>query len=98
MAKNQFLYWEMENGHQHSYVAIECEDVLNEFATINKKGELTQEQYREYVAEHERTHVLDQVIETFEGDITEELAQKWEDEDMVAGFEVDEFGVLVEFY
>lgn len=97
--KNELYYWRMENGHEHSVVGMETEDVKKEFATFHSKtGEdLTQEQYRDYVAEHEHTYIVDEVVEEFD-ELTEEKAQEWEDKDYIAGFEGEGNDVLVEFY
>ena len=89
MQTNQFLYWEMENGHQHSFLIYNTEDVLKEFATENNAGELNQKEYQIYVAAHENTNVIDEVVEEFT-ELIEELAQKWLDNDYIADFEVEE--------
>jgi hypothetical protein len=98
MKKNQFLYWRMENGHEHSYLEFETENILNEYATENQEGILTQEQYIDYIERHEHTDIEEIIIEDF-NELTIELAQKWLDNDYVANFEVQENNEpFLEFY
>ncbi len=96
MQKNQFLYWKMENGHEHSTLAWNA-DVLGEFAIENEAGELTQREYQIYVSGKEHTHLINEVVEDFEV-LTVELAQKWLDNDYIADFEVDNDEIIIEFY
>jgi len=97
MQKNQFLYWKMENGHEHSTLAWNTDDVLGEFAIENEAGELTQKEYQIYVSAKENTHLINEVVEDFEV-LTVELAQKWLDDDYIADFEVDNDEIIIEFY
>lgn len=98
MKKNQFLYWRMSNGHEHSYVAFETEDIMKEYATENHEGIKTQEQYIDYIERHEHTTLEEIIIEDFT-EYTLELAQKWLDNDYIADFEVHEDREpFIEFY
>ena len=95
--KNEFLYWKMANGHEHSYLTIDTLDIMQEYATENEKGELTQEQYIEYIENKEHTTLEDIEIIEFET-VTENLAQSLLDKDMIADFEIEDEEVLIEFY
>ena len=98
MKKNQFLYWRMANGHEHSFLLHETEDILQEFATDNDEGEITQEQYIDYIERHEHTTLEEIIIEDFD-ELTIELAQNWLDKDYIADFEVQENNEpFIEFY
>lgn len=98
MKKNQFLYWRMENGHEHSFLSFETEDVLTEFAIENEKGVLTQEEYIEYVEEKEHTILEDIHIINFK-ELDVELAEKLLENDYIADFEVEDDGEpVIEFY
>lgn len=95
--KNQFLYWRMANGHEHSYLQFKTTDIMQEYATENKEGILTQEQYINYIERHEHTTIEEIIIEDF-NELTVELAQKWLDNDYIADFEIDDGEPLIEFY
>lgn len=98
MKKNQFLYWRMSNGHEHSFLLFETENIIREYATENEEGILTQEQYIDYIERHEHTTLEDIVIIDFE-ELTVELAQEWLENDYIADFEVQENGEpFIEFY
>ena len=92
----EFLYWEMENGHQHSFMTCD-EDIMSEFATINKKGELNQKQYQEFVAEKEHTRLAEEKIIKFD-ELTEEIAEQLLNEDMIADYENDAGTIIPEFF
>lgn len=94
--KNQFLYWRMKNGHEHSYLAIDTPDIMKEFAIENEKGELTQQEYINYIEEKEFTQLEDIEIIEFK-ELNEEFAQSLLDRDMIAGYEIDG-EVIIEFY
>lgn len=95
--KNVFLYWRMANGHEHSYLEIGTEDIMQEYATENEKGTLTQEQYIEYIENKEHTTLEDIQIIEFK-DINETFAQSLLDNDLIADFEIENEEVLIEFY
>ena len=96
--QNQVLYWRMENGHEHSYLHFDTENVLKEFATDNEKGELTQEQYITYIEKKEFTQLEDIKIIDFT-ELTVEFAQELLNNDYIADFEVQENGEpFIEFY
>lgn len=96
--QNQFLYWRMANGHEHSYLHFDTENVLKEFATDNEKGELTQEQYITYIEKNEFTQLEDIKIIDFT-ELTVEFAQELLNNDYIADFEVQENGEpFIEFY
>lgn len=95
--KNQFLYWRMENGHEHSYLAIDTADILQEFAIENEEGELTQQGYISYIEEKENTNLEDIKIIEFKK-LNEEFAQSLLDRDMIADFEILDGEVVLEFY
>lgn len=95
--KNVFLYWRMANGHEHSYLKMDTIDIMQEYATGNEEGELTQAQYIEYIENKEHTTIEDIEIIEFET-LTENFAQSLLDKDMIADFEIEDEEVLIEFY
>ena len=95
--KNVFLYWRMENGHEHSFLKFNTADILQEFAIENEKGEITQEQYMEYIKEKENTNIEDIEIIDFT-ELNEEFAQSLLDLDMIVDFEIWDGDVVIEFY
>lgn len=95
--KNQFMYWRMENGHEHSYLAIDTPDIMREFAIENEEGELTQQGYISYIEEKENTNLEDIKIIEFKK-LNEEFAQSLLDRDMIADFEILDGEVVLEFY
>ena len=95
--KNVFLYWRMSNGHEHSYLAIDTPDIMQEFATENEKGELTQQEYMEYIKEKEFTQLEDIKIIEFK-ELNEEFAQSLLDRDMIVDFEMWNEEVVINFY
>lgn len=94
--KNQFLYWIMANGHEHSFLKFETEDVLQEFAIENEEGELTQHGYIRYIKEKENTNLENIEIIEFK-ELNEEFAQSLLEKDMIANYEIDG-EIVIEFY
>ncbi len=97
MDKGQFLYWRMENGHEHSFMSYENDNILSEFATANECGELTQEEYIEYVEKNEDTILEELIVINFQ-ELTIELSQEWLEKDYIASFELEEKDLIIEFY
>ncbi len=95
--KNVFLYWRMRNGHEHSYLAIDTPDIMQEFAIENEEGELTQKGYIDYIEEKENTTLEDIEIIEFDS-VTENFAQSLLDRDMIVDFEMWDGEVVINFY
>lgn len=94
---NSFLYWRMANGHEHSYLQMNTQNITEEYATENEEGILTQKQYISYVENTEHTTLEDIEIIMFD-EITEEFAQDLLEKDMIADFENDNGEIIIEFY
>lgn len=95
-----FIYWEMQNGHQHSYYGD-----WNDFATFAKDTtetftagqELTQEEYMQFIKEYEETDIVE-IIEIDEDIFNEQKAEELYLNGYIAGFYKDSYDLVLEFH